>query len=82
MGITIAAAGAGPPWPVASVVTLECDASTSSLCRERVWRISFSGDYVTAAESRPRRQIPKRHRGHRNAGSPRRLIDIVTQSPA
>jgi putative transposase len=28
------------------------------------------------------RQIPKRHRGHRNAGSPRRLIDLVTQSPA
>jgi hypothetical protein len=34
------------------------------------------------AESRQRRQIPKRHRGHRNAGSPRRLIDLVTQSPA
>jgi hypothetical protein len=34
------------------------------------------------AKSRPRYQIPKRHRGHRNAGSPRRLIDLVTQSPA
>jgi hypothetical protein len=30
----------------------------------------------------PRRQIPKRHRGHQNAGSPRRLINLVTQSPA
>ena len=34
------------------------------------------------AEGRPRRQIPKRRRGHRNAGSPRRLIDLVTQFPA
>jgi hypothetical protein len=34
------------------------------------------------AKSRPRSQFPKRHRGHRNAGSPRRLIDLVTQSPA
>jgi Transposase, Mutator family len=34
------------------------------------------------AESRSRRQIPEWHRGHRNAGSPRRLIDPVTQSPA
>jgi hypothetical protein len=34
------------------------------------------------AESRPRHQIPKRHRGHQNVGSPRRLIDHVTQSPA
>jgi Transposase, Mutator family len=34
------------------------------------------------AESRPRSQIPKRHRGHRDVGSPRRLIDLVTQSPA
>jgi hypothetical protein len=29
----------------------------------------------SVAESRPRSQIPKRHRGHRNAGSPRRLIE-------
>ena len=29
-----------------------------------------------------RHQIPKRHRGNQNAGSPRRLIDLVTQSPA
>ena len=36
----------------------------------------------SVAESRPRRQIPKRHRGHQNVGSPRRLIDLVTQSPA
>ena len=36
----------------------------------------------SVAQSRPRRQIPKRHRGHQNAGSPRRLIDLVTQSPA
>ena len=28
-----------------------------------------------------RSQIPKRNRGHRNASSPRRLIDLVTQSP-
>ena len=34
------------------------------------------------AEGRPRRHIPKRRRGHRNAGSQRRLIDLVTQSPA
>jgi len=34
------------------------------------------------AESHPRRQIPKRHRGRRNAGSPRRLIDLVTQKIA
>src|ERR1700680_4917816 len=34
------------------------------------------------AESRPRDQIPKRHRGHRIAGSPRRLINLVTQFPA
>ena len=27
----------------------------------------------SVAQSRPRRQIPKRHRGHQNAGSPRRL---------
>ena len=25
---------------------------------------------------------PKRHRGHQNVGSPRRLIDLVTQFPA
>ena len=36
----------------------------------------------SVAQSRPRRQIPKRHRGHQNAGSPRRLIDLVTQLPA
>ena len=34
------------------------------------------------AQGRPRRQIPKRRRGHRDAGSPRRLIDRVTQFPA
>ena len=34
------------------------------------------------SEGRSRSQIPKRHRGHRNAGSPRRLIDLVTRSPA
>src|SRR5262249_23819637 len=34
------------------------------------------------AESRPGRQIPKWHRGHRIVGSPRRLINLVTQSPA
>jgi hypothetical protein len=28
------------------------------------------------------RKIPKRRRGHRNAGSQRRLIDFVTQNPA
>src|SRR3981189_170653 len=27
-------------------------------------------------------EIPKRHRGHQNAGSPRRLTDLVTHSPA
>jgi hypothetical protein len=32
-----------------------------------------------AAETRPRSQIPKWHRGHPNAGSSRRLIDLVTQ---
>src|SRR4029077_6675419 len=36
----------------------------------------------SVAESRSRHQIPKRHRGHQNVGSPRRLIDLVTQSPA
>jgi hypothetical protein len=36
----------------------------------------------SVAESRPRRQIPKRYRGHQNVRSPRRLIDLVTQSPA
>ena len=36
----------------------------------------------SVAENRPRHQIPKRHRGHQNVGSPRRLIDLVTQSPA
>src|SRR5262249_6328826 len=34
----------------------------------------------SVAESRPRHQIPKRHRGHQNVGSPRRLIDLITQS--
>jgi hypothetical protein len=34
----------------------------------------------SVVESRPRNQIPKRHRGHPNTGSPRRLIDLVTQS--
>ena len=34
------------------------------------------------AKGRPRYQIPKRHRGHRNAGPPRRLIGLVTKSPA
>ena len=34
----------------------------------------------SVAQSRPRHQIPKRHRGHQNAGSPRRLTDIVTHS--
>jgi len=34
------------------------------------------------AESRPRRQIPERRRDHRDAGSQRRLIDLVTQIPA
>ena len=32
----------------------------------------------SVAQGRPRRQIPKRRRGHRDAGSPRRLIDRVT----
>ena len=36
----------------------------------------------SVAQSRPRRQIPKWHWGHQNAGSPRRVIDLVTQSPA
>jgi hypothetical protein len=36
----------------------------------------------SVAESRPRRQIPKWHRGYQNVGSPRRLIDPITQSPA
>jgi hypothetical protein len=36
----------------------------------------------SVAESRSRHQIPKRHRGHQNVGSPRRLIDLVTQSSA
>jgi len=27
-------------------------------------------------------QIPKWHRGYQNVGSPRRLINLVTQSPA
>jgi hypothetical protein len=36
----------------------------------------------SVAESSPRSQIPKRNRGHRNASSPRRLINLVTQSPA
>jgi hypothetical protein len=31
---------------------------------------------------RPRRQNPKRYRGYQNVGSPRRLIDLITQSPA
>jgi hypothetical protein len=35
----------------------------------------------TVAQGRQRRQIPKRHRGHRNAGSSRRLIDLVTNLP-
>ena len=34
------------------------------------------------AEGRPRHQIPKRRRGHRDASSQRRLIDLVTQIPA
>ena len=34
----------------------------------------------SVAQSRPRRQIPKRHRSHQNAGSPRRLIDLVTSA--
>jgi hypothetical protein len=29
-----------------------------------------------------RRQVPKWHRGHRIDGSQRRLINLVTQSPA
>jgi hypothetical protein len=29
-----------------------------------------------------RHEIPKWNRGHQNAGSPRRLINLVTQSPA
>jgi hypothetical protein len=33
----------------------------------------------SVAKSRPRHQIPKRHRGHQNVA--RRLIDLVTQSP-
>jgi hypothetical protein len=37
---------------------------------------------AAVAQSLLRRQIAKRHRGHQNAGSPRRLIDLVTQSPA
>jgi hypothetical protein len=36
----------------------------------------------SVAQSRPRGQIPKRHRGHQIAGSPRRLTDLVTHSPA
>jgi hypothetical protein len=34
------------------------------------------------AKGHCRHQIPKWHRGHQNAGSPRRLIDLVTQTPA
>src|SRR5512132_3376123 len=34
------------------------------------------------AQGRPGRQISNRRRGHRNAGSQRRLIDVVTQNPA
>jgi hypothetical protein len=33
-------------------------------------------------KGRPRRQIPQRRRGHRDASSQRRLIDLVTQNPA
>jgi hypothetical protein len=34
------------------------------------------------AQARRRSQIPKRCRGHRDAGQPRRLINPVTQIPA
>ena len=34
------------------------------------------------AKGHRRHQIPKRNRGRQNAGSPRRLINLVTQSPA
>ena len=36
----------------------------------------------TFAQARRRSQMPKRYRGHRDAGRPRRLIDLVTQIPA
>ena len=36
----------------------------------------------SVAKSHPRHQIPKWNRGHRNAGSPRRLINLVTQNTA
>ncbi len=51
-------------------------------CQRRCENMATIEGRKSVAQSRPRRQIPKRHRGHHNAGSPRRLIDLVTQSPA
>src|SRR5947209_6879675 len=51
-------------------------------CQRRCENMATIEGRKSVAQSRPRRQIPKRHRGHHNAGSPRRLIDLVTQSSA
>jgi hypothetical protein len=51
-------------------------------CQRRCENMATIKGRKSVAQSRPRRQIPKRHRGHQNVGSPRRLIDLVTQSPA
>jgi transposase-like protein len=47
----------------------------------KTWGDSIEGR-KPVAESRPRRQTPKRHRSYLNANSQRRLIDLVAQSPA
>jgi hypothetical protein len=64
-------------------------ALSATTAKLMVFKLVTAGKNLAAIEgrkpvvqSRPRRQIPKRHRGHRNAGSSRRLIDLVTQSPA
>src|SRR5262249_27237717 len=43
-------------------------------CQRRRENMATIEGRKSVAQSRPRRQIPKRHRGHQNAGSPRRLI--------
>jgi transposase-like protein len=48
-------------------------ASTAKLMVFKLVNAAVAIEVKPVAESRPRRQISKRHRGHRNAGSPRRL---------
>ena len=65
-----------------SPVDQDCQAHGLQTGQCRCENVATIEGRKSVAQSRPRRQIPKRHRGHQNAGSPRRLTNLITQSPA